>query len=219
VGTELNVLMGHKLTARQIANLPSLLNEFFAPDLHRIQVRVEHGYTGKIVDSESGGWDWESSDSDYWELEQGQLEEEDLWAWCWRPENGQSFEEWSQDEESSGYFSLIGCYGMSLYVGSKTLILSTGIRWHHFVFDLITQDDLRPFLGYFTRFFGEKTVIYMPDSDIPDNWVVQGWSLEQIRAWLADREAPAQTLREMITTVYRAETKCWSAQGYYVDEL
>jgi hypothetical protein len=223
VGTELAVVMGHKLVARQIASLPSLLNEFFAPHRHHIQVRVEHGYTGQIVEAEDGGWDWEGSELDDWELQEGQLEEEDLWAWGWDLESGQSFEEWFQTEELSGYVSLIGCYGMSLSVGAKALMLSTGIRWHHFVFDSITQDDLRQFLSYFTRFFGEKTVLYLSDGIAHGNDAIcrmeQGLSIEEILSWLATQEAPAQTLREMITTVYREDTKCWSPGGYYVEEL
>lgn len=216
--------MGHSLMAAQIARLPSLLNEFFAPHRHHIQVRIEHGYTGSIVEAENGGWDWESSDFDDWELEQGKLEEEDLWDWGWYPEQGQSFEKWFQAEKSSGSICLRGCYGMAVYIGSRSLVLSTGIRWHHFVFDPITQGDLRRFLGCLVQFFGVSIVIYMPDDispgcDVLSNCINQGLSLEESRAWLTSQEPPAQSLREMITTVYVGSTKCWSARGYYVEEI
>ncbi|HAZ43296.1 MAG TPA: hypothetical protein DDW76_29560 [Cyanobacteria bacterium UBA11369] len=224
MSTELNVLLGHNLDATRIADLPTLLNQYFAPYLHQIQVRVDHGYTGTIVQAEDDGWDWQGSENDDWELQLAKLEDEDLWNWGWYSEQSDSFENWFQEQQLYGYVHLVGCYGMSLLVGSNSLVLSTGIRWDHFVFDPIVQNDLRQFLRYLAKFFGTNSVIYMPDGTPPachvaDDCVAKGWSFEQILSWLQSQQAPAKFIREMIKTVYVESTKCWSPQGYYVEEI
>lgn len=82
MSTDTCVLLSHDLDVTQIANLPTLLNQYFAPYIHQIQIRVDHGYTGTFVDSEDGSWNWQGSKDDNWELQLGKLEDEDLWDWA-----------------------------------------------------------------------------------------------------------------------------------------
>lgn len=224
MSTNLYVVLGHNLSAAQMAELPTLLNQYFAPHIHQIQVRVDHGYTGTLIEAEDGGWGWQASESDDRELQIGKLENEDLWNWAWYSEQGESFQDWFQRRQSYGYVPLIGCYEMSLLVGSSLLVLCTDIRWHHFVLDPIVQNDLRQFIHYFAAFLGTTSAIYMPD-DVPpacnviDEHMAQGRSFEQITHWLQSQEPPAKSMRETLKTVYVKSMKCWSAQGYYIEEF
>lgn len=224
MGTDLDVAFGHSLDTPQIAALPTLLNQYFSEHGDQIQVRTDHGYSGTLVDGKDDGWDWEASDDDDWELQTGRLEDEALWEWGWYPEQDRPFEQWFRDQQNYGYLHLVGPYRMLLFVGARAAVLATDIRWAHFVFDLIVQNDIRLFTRFLTGFFGGHLAIYMPDGIPPacyvaDDCVAKGWGFNQILSWLYNQELPAASIKEMLETVYVGTTKCWSARGYYVDDF
>ncbi len=224
MSTDTCVLLSHNLDVTQIANLPTLLNQYFAPYIHQIQIRVDHGYTGTFVDSEDGGWNWQGSEDDDWELQLGKLEDEDLWDWAWYPEQDGSFEDWFKRNQSYGYVSLAGPYGMSLSIGSSALVLRADIRWRHFAVDPIVQVDLRRFIQYLAWFLNADSAIYFPDDippgcDIVDGYFTKGWNFEEIVAWLKSQEPPKQSLSETIGVVYVGDTKYIAPQGYYIEKI
>jgi hypothetical protein len=219
---DLDILLGHNLKSPQIAGLPKLLNQYFLPYAHQIQVRTDHGYTGQIVECMDGSWGWQEDDSDdEWKLQLGKLIEEDLWQWGECPKEGESFDNWFQEKQSHSLAYLVGCYGMIMFVYSNSVVLSTDIRWNHFIFDRIVQTDIKQFTRYLANCLGVRSAIYVPGGIEPysDFDLTNGFKFEQIVSWFQDREPPAKSIKAMIATAYYKDIKCWTPKGYYVENF
>ena len=222
----LEIILGHDLDSDRIANLPTLLNRYFEPHLKNIQLRLEHGYVWSPVETLTGGWKWEESCFDDFIERRNCLEiEEDIWQWCYEEKYGESFEEWFQNHKSEGYIPLGGFAGLMLFVGEKAVCLGTDIRWHHFLLDSLLQEDLRNLIPYLLDFFGSncRSIIYVaegcePVGNILDDYIMKGWSIEQIIDRLYDIKPPVTSIKDSIVMGKDDETE-FKYDRYYVENI
>ena len=222
MGIELSVIMQNTLDLAQIVNLPVSLNDYFRHHADKIKVRMHHGYSGKLVEGSSNDWIWLPNVDPYWLDLTGGFDDKALWAWGWKPDRDEPFEQWFQTQLDIGHLYLKGPYGFDLYVGTPTLSLATDINWHHFLFDEIVQSDVRRFCSILSDFFGGQTVIYIsPDWPSSQDWfdTEHKCSYDQVLSWLRAQEPPKALICEMIKTEYWRNRKVWAGQGYYVDDF
>jgi hypothetical protein len=102
---DLEIILGHTLDNDRIANLPTLLNRYFAPHLKNIQLRLDAERINLLGI------------------------EEDIWQWCYEEKYGESFEEWFQNHKSEGYIPLNGFTGLMLFVGQGKRISEGSIEY------------------------------------------------------------------------------------------
>jgi hypothetical protein len=224
---DLEIILGHNLDSDRIANLPTLLDRYFAPHLENIQLRLEHGYVWSPVKTLTGGWKWEESCFDDFAERRNLLGiEEDVWQWCYEEKYGESFEEWFQNHKSEGYIPINGFAGLMLFVGKRAVLLGTDIKWHHFLLDSLLQEDLRNFIPYLVDFFGSncRSIIYAaggcePAGAILDDYIMKGWSIEQIIPHLNEMQPPVKSIKDMIITGNNDEIESFKYDGYYVENL
>jgi hypothetical protein len=152
--------------------------------------------------------------------------EEDVWQWCYEEKYGESFEEWFQNHKSEGYIPLDGFAGLMLFVGETAVCLGTDIKWHHFLLDSIVQEDLRNFVPYLLDFFGSdcRSIIYTaggcePAAAILDDYIIKGWSIEQIISRLHDIKPPVKSIKNLIITDKDGEIESFKSDRYYVENL
>jgi hypothetical protein len=222
MSTDLWIVMEHNLNSHQIADLPNLLNQYFAPYLQEIQIRGHRSVHNP--DTELLDWSWSLEELAVWEAQQDKLFNEDPWRWAWYPEEGTSFEEWFQDQQELGHFSLVGCYGMTLWVGARSIVLDPAMRLRFWVVDITFQTDLRNFLSYLADFFGTKSVLYFPDDLPPTNeildYVSQGWSFSQIVDCVGSQQPPVTSIQNMLeTSIYASGRACLKLEGYYMEDV
>jgi hypothetical protein len=226
MSVDLEIIFGHNLDSDRIANLPTLLDRYFAPHLKNIQLRLDHGYAGSMVETETGGTRWQESNDDLFERRNLLGIEEDVWQWCYEEEYGESFEDWFQNNKSQGYIPINGFAGLMLFVGEKVICMGTDIKWYHFVFDSLLQEDLSNFVPYLLDFFGSdcRSVIYAAGGcgvvgSIAHEYITQGWSIEQIISHLKEIQPPVKSITDMIITNNDDEIESLKYDDYCVENL
>jgi hypothetical protein len=202
MSVDLEIIFGHNLDTNRIANLPTLLNRYFAPHLQNIQLRLDAERRNLLGI------------------------EEDVWQWCYEEKYGESFEEWFQNHKSEGYIPLDGFAGLMLFVGDRAVCLGTDVRWHHFLLDSLVQEDLRNFVPHLLDFFGSncRSIIYTaggyePAGAILDDYIMKGWSIDQIISHLHDIKPPVTSIKDLIITGEDGEIESFKYDGYYVENL
>ena len=227
MSTDLEIIFGHNLDSDRIANLPTLLDRYFAPHLQNIQLRLDHGYVWSPVKTPSGSWRWEESCFDDLAERRNLLGiEEDVWQWCYEEKDGESFEDWFQNHKSEGYIPLDGFAGLMLFVGERAVCLGTDVRWDHFLLDLLVQEDLRNFIPYLLDFFGSncRSIIYTagccePAEAILDDYIMKGWSIEQIISHLHEIQPPVKAIKDLLITGDDGEIENLKYDGYYLENI
>jgi hypothetical protein len=227
MSVDLEIIFGHNLDSDRIANLPTLLDRYFTPHLKNIQLRLDHGYVWDMVKTPTGGWKWKESYCD--DLYEGRNLlgiEEDVWQWCYEEKDGESFEEWFQNQKLEGYIPLNGCAEMMLFVGEKAVCLGTDIKWHHFLLDSIVQEDLHNFIPYLLDFFDSdcRSIICAAGGcgvagSIADEYITQCWSIEQIISHLKEIQPPVKSIKDMIISNNNDEIESLKYDDYYVENL
>jgi hypothetical protein len=226
MSVDLEIIFGHNLDSDRIANLPTLLDRYFAPHLKNIQLRLDHGYAGSMVETSTGGNRWQESNDDLFERRNLLGIEEDVWQWCYEEKYGESFEDWFQNNKLEGYIPINGFAGLMLFVGERVICMGTDIKWYHFVLDSLLQEDLRNFVPYLLDFFGSdcRSVIYAAGGcgvagSIADEHITQGWSIKQIISHLKEIQPPVKSITDMIITNDDDEIESLKYDDYYMENL
>jgi hypothetical protein len=113
-----------------------------------------------------------------------------------------------------------------LFVGEKAACLGVDIKWHYFLLDLTIQEDLHNFLAYLLDFFDSRcrSVIYVAGGcgvagAILDDYIMKGWSIEQIIYHLNEIQSPVKSLKDTIATSNNDGSESFTYDSYYVENF
>jgi hypothetical protein len=228
MGTELAVIIGHRLEYPPPKSLPAMLNDYFSAYDDEEALRLPYHCPGLLHINEGDNgelhcvWEPLSYAEPLEEPPVRRWRDEPIWKWgC---ERRKDFEAWFRRESESGLLCLAGAFGFNLYVHPSATWLATFINWDDFLFNSNVQNDERTYVGVLAKFFGKSRAIYLPDDTIlgSESWrlIRDGRSVDEIEIWLREQEPPAPTKTDMIRFKrICGVVHCWEANGYFVEDF